>query len=224
MAVSKIQNVLSRGSLVIGAFALMGMVGCAADDFSSEDPTGIEPVAEASAELTQHEVCSSPWVEHKKEWKFYGQDEWLNAWDWYATYNTYVDKYVKYGQREYGIDLHYYDGNHQNFKYEKQGGGDIKYGDSVAIKVGSWGYLYYAPQPDWYGFDLKFSSYPKYEWKIYGGQHGHKVPTGYKVSIYNDYRNDHMVYCKRQYGINLSWANECHDVGQHGRYHKGYCN
>jgi hypothetical protein len=219
-----INNALARGSLVIGALALIGMMGCATEEgIDSEDPTA-EEVAQVSSEVSTSELCYSPYVNEYNEWKFYGESPWVDSWKWYSTYNTYVGKYLKYGHRDYGLDLFFHEVGQYIFKYERQGGGDVYYGDYVAIRVGNWGYLYYAPQPYGYGFDLKFSNYPRYEWVI-GGGYG-KVATGTKVSLHNLYRHDYMVWCKRSYGINLSWAGECHYDAYYGYgrfHHNSYC-
>ena len=228
MNFSMIKNVVARGSLVIGALALMGTIGCATDDEMAVDETGgSEVVASAQSELSQNEICYSPYVDEyqAQEWKFYGDSPWVNSWSWYSTYNEYAHKYLKYFQQNYGPDMYFYESSLFNFKYERYGGGDVHYGDKVAIRFGNWGYLYSAPQPNGYGYDVRFSNYPKYEWEIHGGQYGWKVPSNYKVSIHNEYRHDYMVYCQRNYGIFLSWASECHETQDHGRYfHGAYCN
>ncbi len=227
MTFSMIKNVLSRGSLIIGALALVGSMGCAAEDeLATSDTDGTEAVASTTSELSREEICYAPWVDdyHAQEWKIYGQGQWVNSYDWYAQYDSYNNQYVKWGQQSYGPDLWFYGGNMFNMKYERYGGGDVHYGDKVAIRVGNYGYLYYVPQQNGYGYDIRYSNQPKYEWEIHGGQYGWKVPTNYNVSIYNQYRHDEMVYCQRNYGIDLSWGSECHDTGNYGRYfHGAYC-
>ena len=224
MTLSSIKNILSRGSIVIGALALVGTVGCAAqDDLTAEDTASPEAVATVSSELSEPDIHNAPYVNdwESREWQVYGNDQWLNSWTWYSTYDSYYNEYMDYGYQEYGVDLAFYDHDTgHNYKYENHSHGELHYGDDIAIWVKGHGYLYYYNNGG-HGMELRYSWQPVYQWEFHGGEYGHRIPTGHKVEIYNLYRHEDMVYCDRGCGADLSWENECHDYQEH-RYDDDY--
>jgi tetratricopeptide (TPR) repeat protein len=126
--------------------------------------------------------------------------------------NTFIQKWMGYGEREYGINLVWYDPSEGHDFFFKKSGGDehevIRYGDLVAIKpCRGGGWITYKERE--YGINLGWSDTPEYEWEIKGGPIGQVVRTGDKFDLYNQVRKDRMIYCERSYGINLKWASEC---------------
>jgi hypothetical protein len=132
----------------------------------------------------------------------------------YVLKNLSLGKHVGYGSREYGINL-IWDAplpiDDGNIRFESPGGkGQLMHGQAVAVFVKNGGYLYYATRE--YGINLKWSKTPVYEWKVQAsGPVGGAQPIQLKsrVSLYNAKARDYVVYCKREYGINLRWAKDC---------------
>jgi hypothetical protein len=139
----------------------------------------------------------------------------------YSLFDTYNSRYVKYGERTYGINLVWSSTAPSNIRLERSGGGFVRYGDRVAIHVNDGGYVKYGSRT--WGINLVWSSSPVYEWEVRGGTVGTVVPTGTKVRLFNAAENDNLVYCARPVGINLAWAKDCTDIPGLGRYRTGYC-
>jgi hypothetical protein len=126
-----------------------------------------------------------------------------------------VTRYVKYGERDYGINLVWTPSQFErNFRFSRPSaaGGLLQYGERVAIYVDQGGYLKYGDRK--YGINLVWSNAPVYEWEIRGeavnGQRpGTTVQTQMPVGLYNSTRGDYVAYCSSEYGINLRWASDC---------------
>jgi hypothetical protein len=136
----------------------------------------------------------------------------------YSVSNRFGDgnvRYVKYGEREYGINLVWTPSQFEgNFRFARPSGsaGPLKYGERVAISVDKGGYLKYGDRE--YGINLVWSSAPVYEWEIRGeaanGQWpGATIRTERVVALYNTTRADYLAHCEREYGIDLRWASDC---------------
>jgi hypothetical protein len=138
--------------------------------------------------------------------------------------NVTTGKAIKYGEREYGINLIWDSSGKslQNISLEVISGSSdsIKDGEPVAIKVDGGGYLRYAEREYGinarcereYGINLKWSPTPVYEWEIRGIEGQGQIGTLYtesNIGIYNRTHQQYIVYCKREYGINLSWQKDC---------------
>jgi hypothetical protein len=122
----------------------------------------------------------------------------------YRLTNLTINQVLAYGSREYGINLVWQTpaGQH-NIRFDRAGGGAIRYGDRVAIRVSNGGYLKYQVRE--YGINLGWSSTPVYEWEIRGGATGQSVRVGDTVALQNTAILRAMVYGTRDYGINLVW-------------------
>jgi hypothetical protein len=128
-----------------------------------------------------------------------------------------------YGRREYGINLVWAKRKQQrdygapaNFTLSRASGASdpIKYGEVVALREQTGGYIYYKQRK--YGINLDFSSRPVYEWEVRGGASGTPVVgrnqgdapgniSDVVISLYNRTVNCYVVYGKREYGINFVW-------------------
>jgi hypothetical protein len=136
----------------------------------------------------------------------------------FSLYTSPPAQFVTYGRREYGINLVWIRSKPQtdNFTLSRASGagGQINYGDVVALKEKTGGYIYYKSRK--YGINLEFSAQPVYEWEVRGGRTGTPVVQGkwgdspnnisdVMISLYNRTINCYVVYGTREYGINLVW-------------------
>jgi hypothetical protein len=127
-----------------------------------------------------------------------------------------VTRYVKYGEREYGINLVWTPSQFEgNVRFARPSGaaGPLKYGERVAISVDRGGFLKYGDRD--YGINLVWSRAPVYEWEVRGDAANSQWPgattrTEKAVALYNTTRADYLAYCGRDYGIDLRWASDCH--------------
>jgi hypothetical protein len=141
----------------------------------------------------------------------------------FSLYTSPPGQFVVYGRREYGINLDWAKRKQQrdygapaNFTLSRASGTSepIKYGEAVALREQTGGYIYYKPRK--YGINLEFSGQPVYEWEVRGGRTGTPVTgrnqgdsidniSDVAISLYNRTINCYVVYGKREYGINLVW-------------------
>ena len=122
----------------------------------------------------------------------------------YRLTNIKSQKVIAYGKRDYGINLVWQTlAGQQNIRFDKVGGGPVRYGDFVAIQVDGGGYLHYKTRD--HGINLVWSAEPVYEWQIHGGTYGLPVGVGFDVALQNTEIYKYMVYGKRDVGINLVW-------------------
>jgi len=129
----------------------------------------------------------------------------------YGLLNTEVDRYVVYGEREWGINLVWRKEFWRAMWFQRQDGqgNPIRYGDRVALAFGYGGEYVRYGQRRW-GINLVWSRDPVYEWELTGGPTG--TPIQYqdnRFGLFNRTMNDHVVYCERFWGINLSWPSSC---------------
>ena len=136
----------------------------------------------------------------------------------FSLYTSPPGQFVTYGSRDYGINLVWAKSKPQidNFTLSRASGagGPINYGDVVALKEKTGGYIYYKSRK--YGINLEFSAQPVYEWEVRGGRTGTPVVQGkwgdspnyisdVQISLYNRTINCYVGYGSREYGINLVW-------------------
>ena len=133
--------------------------------------------------------------------------------EFYVLRNATLGKLLGYGQREYGINL-IWDAplpvDDGNIRFESpEGEGKLMQGQPVALFVRNGGYLYYKERE--YGINLEFSTSPKYEWQVLVPRDHRTKPAqlGTMVALYNTEIKAFVVYCEREYGINLRWAKDC---------------
>jgi hypothetical protein len=124
--------------------------------------------------------------------------------------NTFINQFVVYGSRDYGINLVWRSGaNPGNVRFIPQFGGTVRYGAPVAFFVANPNtakYVRYGSRE--YGINLVWSTYPVYEWRITGGTPGTPVDLNSAFGLSNDMQT-HVVYCPREYGIDLRWNSDC---------------
>lgn len=143
-----------------------------------------------------------------------------------SLFDTYNKSFVKYGKRTSGINLTWSSTDPlRNIELHKEGGGEIRYGDKVAIRVDGGGFLKYGDRR--WGIKLNWvssnTSEKPYEWEVRGGPTGQPVQKNKPIRLYNAAENDNVVYCRRPWGINLAWAKDCADVPIKGRLRTDYC-
>lgn len=193
-----------------GAFAV-ALAACAG---SNETPARSTPAQQA-----QPATARSASAREVGQWTVYGQEAAVVPGRRYGFLNTYNRKSLRYGRREYGINLEWdgaRTGRHITFLRLGTSTEPITYGETVAIKVEGGGYLYYRERE--YGINLEYAPVPVYQWELAGGQRGRPVAadpdsatverTGasqYRVRLYNVVHGDYVVYGERDYGINLRW-------------------
>jgi hypothetical protein len=150
----------------------------------------------------------------------------LKSGDKVSLFDSYNKSFVKYGERTSGINLTWDSKDPlRNIELHKPGGGVIRYGDKVAIRVDGGGFLKYGDRR--WGIKLNWvssnASEKPYEWEVRGGETGQPVPKNKPVRLFNTVENDNVVYCRRPWGINLAWAKDCADVPIKGRLRTDYC-
>ncbi len=134
----------------------------------------------------------------------------------FSLYTTPPTQYVVYGRRKYGINLVWTKSQPNNFTLTRASGatGPITYGEVLALKEITGGYIYYKSRK--YGINLEFSSTPVYEWEVRGGKNGKPVAprnlgdsaayiSDVLISLYNRRNQCYVGYGEREYPINLVW-------------------
>lgn len=121
--------------------------------------------------------------------------------------------YLKYKYKKTGISLGWEKMDSPNITFTKQGGGEIKCGDRVAIKIENARYLVYGKQT--WGINLNWSDNAVYEWEIRSkdNKKGTSISTNEIVGLYNSRNTGFVVYCdkKAMPVVNLGWFSECPD-------------
>jgi hypothetical protein len=130
--------------------------------------------------------------------------------------NLTAQQVIKYGERTDGINLVWdrWDRNvglaNVKFEQDPDTAGPIYEGRATAVHVLNGGYLRYGERAR--GINLVWSQSPVYEWQIM-----HNVPPEprdtvqllVRIGLYNTKAQDYVIYCRRPYGINLRWAQDC---------------
>ena len=131
----------------------------------------------------------------------------------YSLQNKSLPNVVKYGSRDYGINLIWGPPNIRqegDIRFEPQvGSGSIKQGQVVAIYLEKGGYLFYKSRK--YGINLDFARTPQFEWELRPNplEPRDAVQLKKTIGLYNRVVRDYVVYCRRSSGINLGWARDC---------------
>ena len=117
--------------------------------------------------------------------------------------------------RPYGINLGWNvaQPNPANITFVTSEGGAIRYGQDVAIKVEGGRFLVNKSRDS--GINLDWSTTPVYEFRLEGGDG--VVQRGQTVRILNTSTvakpdHDSVVYCQREYGVNLAWSKDCKNM------------
>lgn len=119
--------------------------------------------------------------------------------------------HLRYGERDFGINLEWGKTEKPNIKFVKKEGGTINCGDKVAIYIQGGGYIRYESRR--WGVNLVWSKEPVYEWELRNelNKKGTPIKINEKTGIYNSVENDFMIYCVRKAmpTINLGWFKDC---------------
>jgi hypothetical protein len=131
---------------------------------------------------------------------------------------------LKHGKRRWGINLvwgtmteKFNNSNYININRKPGATGPLKTGELVAIRVENGGYL--SKKTSNAGVNLDFvssnvieTSIP-YEFAFFdqSGIEGLVVKTNIEYGLKNIIENDYLIYCGRDYGINLDWYQNCLD-------------
>ncbi len=130
----------------------------------------------------------------------------------YDFFNLSKTKCLKYGRREYGINLVWDDPAppEANIQFQRESGSNapLRYEELFAIKVRNGGFLHYEERE--YGINLKWSNTPIFEWQFKGDGSGSGdiVQIGSMVGLFNIVSNDYLFYDPRRYGIDLKWLRD----------------
>jgi hypothetical protein len=124
----------------------------------------------------------------------------------YNLYNTDQKGYLKLQDR-WGANLGWQSDAKKNIEIKNKGGGAIKCGEPVAIKVDS-EWMIYGSQD----FGINLTTRTKlddghYQW-TFDCAAGQTVKLDQPVSISNTHEKDALVGCKRVKGVNLCWADD----------------
>ena len=149
------------------------------------------------------------------QWEFLGPTGPLRPGVAYTLRNRIVDRSLRYGERENGIELEWdRSATLANVELVRSGGGTtVRYGDRIAIRVAGGGHLRYGERDE--GINLVWSSSPVYEWVIAGDRPTTPVPIRRRVQLVNVDHGDYLCYAERDTGINLRWWA---DTGGFGSY------
>ncbi len=150
----------------------------------------------------------------------------VNAGEATFLHNRFIRKSVGYGSREYGVNLVWKDGRSRGIRFVRASGstGALTLREPFAVYVEGGKYLKYESRE--YGINLVWSDTPVYEWEFRGcdasrfssqaycvtspTRPGTGTINSYRpVGLFNRTSNDYVVYCEREYGINLKWAKDC---------------
>jgi hypothetical protein len=131
----------------------------------------------------------------------------------FSLFNTTNRRYVRYGERGWGINLAWDTQPRRNFVIARSGAaaGAVVYGEIVALKETNRdaGYLRYRRRP--WGINLGWSPAPEFDWEIRGGPVGTPVGQGANpadgapIDLFNLTEQGNVVYGWRPHGINLVW-------------------
>ena len=125
----------------------------------------------------------------------------------YDLFNITDSECLVYGERPgNNINLRWGDpGKSDNIRFQRESGSadPIRFEEPLAIHVRQGDFLVY--QSGRWGINLGWSSEPKFEWMILGGNAGEIVPVGTVIGLYSLVENDSLMYEPRDTGINLKW-------------------
>lgn len=138
----------------------------------------------------------------------------LNNAEAYWLFSNSNDQYIKYGSRDYGINLvwsPYFPQRNVRFMRQPSSGntGPLKYDEPLAMYVDGGGFVKYGSRSR--GIDLVWSTTPSYEWRIKPqfANAGEAInPYHYWMGLFNTAKNASLHYGTREYGINLDWRTD----------------
>ena len=126
----------------------------------------------------------------------------------FALKNNDNNSWVKYGEREYGINLVWSNTASSTVSFKKQSGDVvIRYGDRIALRFSGGSGVVYGERR--WGINLVWTSNIVYEWEITGGTRGQALHINDRFGLLNRQNNDLVVHCQRATGIDLMWASDC---------------
>lgn len=120
---------------------------------------------------------------------------------------------LKKQKRTFGANLGFLSSKSDAFNVKvqrKAGNGQVRYGDVVALYLGSYGWLKYKKQK--VGINMSGSKKTvHYNWRITGGAPGTKLVAGMPFALHSLHNRRDVTYCKRTWGINLGYkgASKC---------------
>jgi hypothetical protein len=129
----------------------------------------------------------------------------------FALSNTETGKQMRYGERDYGINLVWDGGSTREWRLERANGsaGALRWDEPLALRNTTINrYVRYQVRD--YGINLGWTTTRETQWRVRGGTAGTTIPAGYLVSIYNTVEPDYLVHGARAFGINLCWAGDFH--------------
>lgn len=106
--------------------------------------------------------------------------------------------------------------NQENSNFKSK----VKYGELFAIWAPGSGSLKYTKMPRGINLKLYHRGNSHYQWKFTGGKTGDPIPNQdtpnpkVAVGLFNTVAKQHLVYCKRKWGISLRWAKDCKQSGR----------
>ena len=198
--------------LLVSTFA----VGCG----SVEDENKQQEFSEAELAAAVEKVTEA----QATEWQFRnaasGGSGGLNPGVALGMFDSYDGSYLKYSERNFGINLGWTRSFLSNVTLARQDTRDhrsIKSGEPIALRINGGGYVKYQRR-DW-GINLAWSSTPVYEWELRSNTLGQALAMNQKVRLFNRTANDNVVYCWRPHPVvNLAWNGDCYNIGGRRAY------
>jgi hypothetical protein len=165
-------------------------------------------------------------VEHPKEWSLrYSTSMDPRTYHPFSLYSQWVNQEVRYGSREYGINLVWSPGTTREWRLQRCCSwetGAIKWGEPLAL----WNetnrkWVKYGERDN--GINLVWSDTPVYEWSIRAGTIGTVATRSSSLALYNAVERDYVVYGERACGINLRWYDDIGGTYQSPQEFWGWC-
>jgi hypothetical protein len=153
-----------------------------------------------------------------QQWRLLGAGAELLSGRQVTLRNEVINSSVRYGEREYGINLVWdqaADLANVSFHRAPGAGGPVTFGEHLAVRVDGGGFVRYQDRE--YGINLVWSQTPVFEWELTGGAFGSPVRLTSLVGLFSRLHGEHVVYGEREYGINLRWWGDL-DVNANGDY------
>ena len=119
-----------------------------------------------------------------------------------------LEKGIKQKVKILAISLGWYKKNNSpyNMKIQREiGRGGIKYGDIVALHMGSaYSWLKYKSQNHRINLNSDDDN-PHYIWIVKGGKKGQNLASGIPFALFNMKESKEVIYCPRSHEVNLGW-------------------
>jgi len=128
----------------------------------------------------------------------------------YQLVNLAIEQGLKRQKRAVAANLGFQAISTKNFNMlvkRKDGNGQLRYGDIVALNLNPYGWLRYKKQGSAGGINLGDDDHtPHYIWQVTGGKNGSKVYSGMPFALYNTAPvKTEIIFCARTSGIDLGW-------------------